>query len=69
MAKWGTPEDEQQAIINKLIEDDFLNERRYATAFARTNLVQSMGGHKDFICTKIKRNKQRQYSRRLISHR
>lgn len=35
MAKWGTPEDEQQAIINKLIEDDFLNERRYATAFAR----------------------------------
>ncbi|NCC98103.1 MAG: RecX family transcriptional regulator [Bacteroidia bacterium] len=35
LKKWGAPENEQPAIINKLIEDDFLNERRYAVAFAR----------------------------------
>ena len=30
---WNAQEDDKQFIINKLLKDDFINEKRYATAF------------------------------------
>lgn len=35
LTAWGITEDKKHKIIDKLIEDDFINEKRYCIAFAK----------------------------------
>lgn len=35
LTAWGITEDKKHKIINKLIEDDFINEKRYCIAFTK----------------------------------
>ena len=35
LTAWGMTEDKKHKIIDKLIEDDFINEKRYCIAFAK----------------------------------
>lgn len=64
LRSWGVPEDEREQIIVELISDNFLNEERYARAFARGKFrMKKWGWNK--IKMELKRKGVSKYSTAL----
>ena len=54
MATWGVPESERAGVLQRLIDDRFIDDRRYATLFVREKLnLSGWGAYK--IRTALKR--------------
>lgn len=58
---WGALPDVVDYVINKLIEEDFINESRYASIFAASKLRSQKWGKKKIIWKLIQKKVDRKY--------